>query len=245
MTKQLVAYQRWRARYKEKPLKILDLCTGTGCIALQVYHDLHFAFPHMEVLGIDISSTAIQLARQNLRKNINAGILPHHASENVSFEEHDVFSNRFSNTVAALEWDIILSNPPYVSPRAFDTITSRSVRTFEPKLALVPPSDCASPSNDRESIDEAIGDSFYARILGISSVAKSCLTLFEVGDMAQAKRVVAKALAAFPDRHIAIWRDLPDLKVDETENVEVVGRRIPVYGQGHARTVLIHDDHMV
>ena len=226
-------------------MRILDLCTGTGCIALQVYHDLYSAFPHIEVLGIDISSTAIQLARKNLRKNISAGNLPHHASENVRFEEHDVFSDKFSKTIAAPKWDIVLSNPPYVSPRAFDTLTSPSVRTFEPKLALVPPSDCVSPSTEGESIDEAIGDAFYARLLEISSGAKSCLELFEVGDMAQAKRVVAKAMTVFPERHIAIWRDFPDLNVDKAETVEVVGRMIPVHGQGHARTVYIHDDDMV
>ena len=50
---------------RDQPLRILDLCTGSGCIALA----LAKAFPRAQVLGVDIAPEAIALARENAEKN--------------------------------------------------------------------------------------------------------------------------------------------------------------------------------
>ncbi|KAE9965694.1 hypothetical protein EG328_009475 [Venturia inaequalis] len=85
------------------------------------------------------------------------------------------------------EWDLLICNPPYISPNHFYTTTSRSVRNFEPKLALVP------PPSESGLTDEQQGDLFYPRLLHIADKLKSKILLMEVADLSQAERVAAMA----------------------------------------------------
>lgn len=102
---------------------ILDLCTGSGCIAIA----LKKAFPAADVTAVDVSPEALEIARQNAKNN---GV-------EVRFMERDVL-----NGVDGLSgsYGLIVSNPPYVrdSERAQ---MQRNVLDYDPALALFVPDD--------------------------------------------------------------------------------------------------------
>ncbi|MBX9830766.1 peptide chain release factor N(5)-glutamine methyltransferase [Candidatus Babeliales bacterium] len=99
--------------------RILDLCTGTGCIAL----GLAAAFPNAFVIGIDKNPHAVDLAKRNAR---------HNKLEHVLFIESDLFEN----LDPSLRFDLIISNPPYISNESYQQL-SKEVVAWEDKLALV------------------------------------------------------------------------------------------------------------
>lgn len=99
-----------------QPSRILDLCSGSGCIAIT----LAFKFPAAEVIGADISPQALEVARKNAA-NMNLG-------ERVKFLQSDLFENIKG------EFDFIISNPPYIPTAIIETL-SPEVRN-EPRLAL-------------------------------------------------------------------------------------------------------------
>lgn len=103
---------------KNEPLRILDLCTGTGCIALSLAH----AFPNASVVGIDIADSALALAYKNAtRNNIT----------NVTF----VHSNLFAELPHSSTFDLILSNPPYIAHEERKELAP-SVTSWEDHQAL-------------------------------------------------------------------------------------------------------------
>lgn len=97
--------------------KILDLGTGSGIIAIEVKK----ALPHAQVWASDISQEALDLAKENARS--------HHVE--IDFIRSDVF-DQFP---AGLKFDLILSNPPYISYDDQDQMDA-SVKKYEPKEAL-------------------------------------------------------------------------------------------------------------
>ncbi|QQR48853.1 peptide chain release factor N(5)-glutamine methyltransferase [bacterium] len=101
--------------------KILDLCTGSGCIALA----LAAAFEQAHVVGIDKNPHAVDLARRNAH---------HNNLERVTFTVSDLFQ--------ALDpkqpFDLIISNPPYLSDESYLQV-SKEVSVWEDKNALVAP----------------------------------------------------------------------------------------------------------
>ncbi|KAL8982706.1 MAG: hypothetical protein Q9177_005188, partial [Variospora cf. flavescens] len=172
----------------DSPLCILDLCTGTGCIALLLHSLLHRTHHSLQILGIDISARAVALAHRNLQHNTAKKLLHQSAKEQVRFEEADVFN---SGKIWERKWDIVVANPPYISPDDFNRTTARSVRNWEPKVALVP-----DPSSDAgvmgEADKEQAGDFFYPRIMAIAKKVGAKAVVMEVGVMAQAERVAAR-----------------------------------------------------
>ena len=102
---------------KEKITTILDLGTGSGCIALALAH----AFPQAQVVASDINPKALELAEQNARKN---------NIKNITFIESDLFKN-----IPQKSFDLIVSNPPYIAPRYKKTL-SDSVINWEDHGAL-------------------------------------------------------------------------------------------------------------
>jgi len=80
----------------QPPLRILDLCTGGGCIGLSCA----LAVPDAQVVCSDLSKDALALARSNVEK--------HHLHDRVELIESDLFNN--INGI----FDLIISNPPYV-----------------------------------------------------------------------------------------------------------------------------------
>ncbi|KAI4919168.1 hypothetical protein J4E85_009425 [Alternaria conjuncta] len=227
---------------KELPseVRVLDLCTGTGCIPLLFHHELSSASDKVDLrlLGVDISDKALDLARYNLQKLRKTRQLQD--TGKVDFIQADVLINPFDDQTegvlsltAALNWagqpsfwDIIISNPPYISPAAFWYTTTRSVRGFEPKLALVPP-------RRIKQTDKEQGDRFYPRLLQIARDVEAKVVLFEVADMEQALRVAQNARNLDIFDGVEIWREQPDATGDNAteDGFEVVG-------QGNARSVL-------
>lgn len=100
----------------KQPSRILDLCSGSGCIAIS----LAFTFPSAEIIGADISPEALQVARKNA-ENMNLG-------KKVNFVQSNIFENIDG------EFDFIISNPPYIPTDVIATL-SPEVRN-EPRLAL-------------------------------------------------------------------------------------------------------------
>jgi release factor glutamine methyltransferase len=102
-------------------LKILDIGTGSGCIAIA----LKKAHPEWQVTGIDISPEAIEVARENAARN---GV-------EVTFHVADIFSDSIE------DFDLVVSNPPYITESEKSSMLP-NVLDFEPHTALfVPDSD--------------------------------------------------------------------------------------------------------
>ncbi|KAF2471150.1 S-adenosyl-L-methionine-dependent methyltransferase [Lindgomyces ingoldianus] len=223
-------------------LRVLDLCTGTGCIPLLFHHEFCSARKDvaLRVLGVDISEKATELAEDNLRQVQRRGDCLDQGE--MGFMLADVLIDPFGDQTlkppsvkAAFNfnrkpvfWDVLTSNPPYISPSAYWKTTTRSVRGFEPKLALVPP-----PAPGNCGIEQ--GDLFYPRILHIARDVEAKIVLLEVADMNQALRVakMARELNIFDG--VEIWRDQPD-QIDDSSSAELQG--FPVIGQGNGRSVL-------
>jgi release factor glutamine methyltransferase len=104
-------------------IRILDIGTGSGCIAIALAHHL----PQAEITAIDISPDALDLARQNAAMN---GV-----ADRIRFLEGDLLAPIAIAQVPGETFDIIVSNPPYV-PTADRPSLSIEVRDHEPALAL-------------------------------------------------------------------------------------------------------------
>ena len=115
------------------PLRVADVGTGSGCIAVALASEL----PHAEIFATDISSAALEVARRNA--------LRHGVAERARFVECDLLagiapvagnpSQTAAHGVAEMQFDLIASNPPYVARDEADTL-AREVRDHEPHTAL-------------------------------------------------------------------------------------------------------------
>ncbi len=97
--------------------KVLDLCTGSGAIAIAVKKQK----PTTEVVAIDLSQEALTLAKENASKN---GV-------DVKFKQSNLFENLEENE----SFDVIISNPPYIPTNDILSL-QKEVKDFEPKMAL-------------------------------------------------------------------------------------------------------------
>lgn len=102
---------------RQSPQTILDLCTGSGCLAIVAAH----TFPRAKVDGVDISSPALAVARRNVRE--------HQLAQRLQLIRSDLFNN-----LAGKRYDLILSNPPYVREPVMRTLPAEYRK--EPVLAL-------------------------------------------------------------------------------------------------------------
>lgn len=94
--------------------RVLDLCTGSGCIAVSLGK-----FTGANVTASDISDAALAVAKKNAAQN----------GAEVNFVQSDLFLNIFG------EFDLIVSNPPYISEQEYASLPA-GIRAFEPALAL-------------------------------------------------------------------------------------------------------------
>ena len=97
-------------------LKIIDFCTGSGCILLSIAKK----FPNHEYIGLDKSELAIKTAEKN-RKSLGL--------KNVQFFNQDIFEYNQSKA------DLLLCNPPYLAKHEIDSL-EQSVRDYDPLSAL-------------------------------------------------------------------------------------------------------------
>jgi len=110
-------FQPWWGSHR--PVKrILDLCTGSGCIAIACA----YAFPGAEIDAVDISKEALSVARKNVSL--------HHCENQLHLLQSDLFQ-----ACSGKRYDIIISNPPYVSEQEMGSLPKEY--QWEPPLALV------------------------------------------------------------------------------------------------------------
>jgi HemK-like putative methylase len=227
-------------------LRILDLCTGTGCIPLSSYSLLSKRFSDLEVVGVDISDKALSLSRKNLEHNVAKGLLPEGAVRQVSFRKGDVLHKNFPAEIVVKEaaWDVMISNPPYISSKSFARDTARSVRNFEPRLALVPPEDPGSFEGRGDSEHLFPEDVFYGAILKVAQASESKVVLMEVADLEQALRVAMHASDLGQFRLIELWRDWPSDTAESNSIIQnhpsepQIQYKFNIKGQGNARSVV-------
>ena len=99
------------------PLRILDLCTGSGCIGISVAKHL----PYVELLLVDLSEKALAVAKKNAEE---------HLGGNVALLQSDLLTE-----VQGKRFSLLLSNPPYIVSRVIPGL-EREVSEYEPKMAL-------------------------------------------------------------------------------------------------------------
>lgn len=101
----------------ENTTAMLDLCTGSGCLAILAAH----AFPHATVDAVDLSADALQVAQRN--------VADYALTDRVRLIQSDLFSE-----LNGKQYDIIISNPPYVDAPSVAALPAEYLH--EPKLAL-------------------------------------------------------------------------------------------------------------
>ncbi len=155
-----------------KKIDILDLCTGSGCIAITLDKEID-----SNVDAIDISCDALNVALENNKKN----------KTNVNFFESDIFSN------VNKKYDVIVSNPPYIS---YDEDIMDIVRNNEPHIALY-------------AIDDGLY--FYKEIIRDMSnyLNDNFIVAFEIGEK-QSGLIVDIINLYFNDVNISIEKDYND-----------------------------------
>ena len=97
--------------------RVLDLCTGSGCLAILAAH----AFPEAVVDAVDISSDALAVAQRN--------VADYGLEDRLNLIESDAFAG-----IAGRKYDVIISNPPYVNAESMDALPHEYRQ--EPELAL-------------------------------------------------------------------------------------------------------------
>lgn len=108
---------------EKKPLTIIDLCSGSGCIAVSMALKL----PESVIYATDISKTALKIAAQNASSN--------NVTDRITFLEGDLFAALDGDGTQARKADIIISNPPYISESEIEVLDPEVIG-YEPKSAL-------------------------------------------------------------------------------------------------------------
>ena len=134
--------------------RVLDLCTGSGCIAISC----QYAFPDAEVCASDLSLDALEVAKINLQK--------HGMSECLRLYPSDLFEQ-----IPAQQFDLIVSNPPYVDAEDMDSLSEEF--KAEPRLGL------AAGEDGLELVDRML-------IQAANYLSEDGLLVVEVGNSQQA-----------------------------------------------------------
>ncbi|MGI9036324.1 MAG: peptide chain release factor N(5)-glutamine methyltransferase [Pyrinomonadaceae bacterium] len=99
--------------------RFCEVGAGSGCISISILHEIKTAL----ATGLDISENALQVARKNAENN--------NVSERLELRFSDIFQTLRRDET----FDLIVSNPPYISPEDLETLQAE-VRLFEPRAAL-------------------------------------------------------------------------------------------------------------
>lgn len=185
-TESLVELALEKAKEKKRSLSVLDMCCGSGAIAVSVAHFL----PKAKVTACDISADALEVAKRNAEKNGVAG--------RIEFLQSDLFSVQKKKKAVPIKetFDMILSNPPYIPTAVIGTL-QREICEHEPLGAL---------DGGEDGLD------FYRRIVkdARANLKKDGLLMMEIGsDQAEAVTALLEAEDAYEE--IEVHRDLAGL----------------------------------
>ena len=170
---------------ESKLTTILDIGTGSGCIPCMIAKKVE----NVEILGVDISSSALMVALENVQK--------FDLIKKVVFRKSDIFSALRENE----KFDLIISNPPYI-PHSLKSSLSDTVKNFEPHLALFA---------DNDGLD------FYKKIiLGAKNyLNKGGFVMFECGVFKNGQSQAQKIAQMFEEEgfcEIEIKKDLAGIE---------------------------------
>jgi len=101
-------------------IEMLDIGTGSGNIAIALAKNIERCF----ITAIDVQEETLRVARQNAEY--------HQVADQIEFLKQDIFAENFS---LSRRYDVIVSNPPYVSAEEFEQLP-REIKDFEPVIAL-------------------------------------------------------------------------------------------------------------
>ncbi len=101
---------------KKKKLKILDIGTGSGALAISLARE----FNNAKITAIDISKKAIDIAKKN--------VIDKQMEKNINLKKGNI------NSITS-KFDLIVSNPPYLSNKEYQEV-SEGIKKYEPKIAL-------------------------------------------------------------------------------------------------------------
>jgi len=136
-------------------IRILDMCTGSGCIAISLVYELSkYKDLELKVTATDLSDKALKVAKINQERILNESI--------IEFVQSNLFEDISPST-----YDLIVSNPPYITPEEIQTLMPE-VRDHEPVMAL-------------DGGDDGLD--FYRAIIeeGYMRLQKGGMILFEIG----------------------------------------------------------------
>jgi release factor glutamine methyltransferase len=180
-----VAIERIGAARRGSELRVADVGTGSGCIAVALATE----FPNAEISATDISSDALEVAKRNASR--------HGVAARIWFIETDLLAGvsyaPLATSRSPLSFDLIASNPPYIARNEASTL-QREVRDHEPHIALF--------GGDS-------GVEIYARLIeqAESLLAPGGTLLIELGyGAAERVREMVEARAAW--NHVSITNDL-------------------------------------
>jgi release factor glutamine methyltransferase len=105
--------------------RVLDLCTGTGCIALALLQEC----PGIQVVATDIDPAAVELARENASEQGRDG------DGRLVILQDDLASSLLTSAEMQASFDVVVSNPPYI-PTAELEVLPKEVAAYEPRQAL-------------------------------------------------------------------------------------------------------------
>jgi release factor glutamine methyltransferase len=108
----------WESKNLARPIRILDVGTGSGAIAIALAHNL----PQTHITATDISPAALALAQKNATRN--------NVADKIRFLHGDLLT-----PIAGEQFELVVSNPPYV-PNTDRALISVEVREHEPAIAL-------------------------------------------------------------------------------------------------------------
>lgn len=115
-TEALVDVALARTQHVSLSMRMLDLCTGSGCVAIAVARQR----PTAKIVAADLSDDALAVARANAARL---------GAYNVAFVKSDLFAS------IPGKFDIVTANPPYIPTAEIETLAA-DIKDFEPRLAL-------------------------------------------------------------------------------------------------------------
>lgn len=161
---------------KSESIRILDIGVGSGNISIALSNNLKKCV----VVGIDISERALEVAKQNAKNNL--------VQNNIKFKKFDIKKDDITELG---KFDLIVSNPPYVSSSDFQYL--------EPELKVYEPSEALTDNSD--------GLSFYKKIIASSGMLlnKNGKIYFEIGK--DQHKVISKLMSESGFININIIKD--------------------------------------